>query len=307
MTIRGNGRVGVNVTTPQGALEANTSEVAWTIIGHSYYNNGTGVFGRSYTGSGGYGIWGYNNVGGYAGYFNGRVHVAGNLTWTSDRNLKQGIQPIKNAIEAISKIDAVTYTFKPEYTKRLGLPENNQIGFIAQNVEQVFPELVAITHDKSEGIEMEYKAVNYIGMVPVTVRAIQEQQTIIEKQEATIAKQDERIAKLEALVNSLIENKAVTRADAAPVVTTPKTAELNACFPNPTQGLATITYQMGSRTKAAYIAIFNLNGQEMKRISVQPTSTSTNINVTELPSGNYFYRLVTDGIATDAQEIVIVK
>lgn len=47
-----------------------------------YANNGTGVYGQSFNGYGVYGTNGGSNTGSYAGYFNGRVHVAGTLSKT---------------------------------------------------------------------------------------------------------------------------------------------------------------------------------------------------------------------------------
>ena len=64
-----------------------------------------------------------------------------------------------------------------------------QHGFIAQELEQVFPELVqdeisVLPGTKNERIE--YKSVNYLGMIPVLTKAIQEQQAYIELLEQRI-------------------------------------------------------------------------------------------------------------------------
>jgi hypothetical protein len=70
------------------------------------------------------------------------------------------------------------------------LPEGKQIGLIAQDIEAVIPELVQETQfnaiEKQDGehqpesVHIEYKSVNYIGLIPVLVSAIQEQQEQIE-------------------------------------------------------------------------------------------------------------------------------
>jgi hypothetical protein len=76
-------------------------------------------------------------------------------------------------------------------------------------VEQVFPELVMTTEaptppedsaSASRGEPPDYKVLNYTGLIPVLVKAVQEQQ-------AQIAAQNARIEELTSLVNSLNKGK----------------------------------------------------------------------------------------------------
>jgi chaperonin cofactor prefoldin len=62
------------------------------------------------------------------------------------------------------------------------LEQGRQVGLIAQEVETVLPELVTTDKDAEPT-----KGVNYIGLVPVTIKAIQEQQAQIENQQERIA------------------------------------------------------------------------------------------------------------------------
>src|SRR5262249_44420701 len=64
-----------------------------------------------------------------------------------------------------------------------------QIGLIAQEVEAVLPELVSTDKDAEHT-----KGLNYTGLVPVTIKAIQEQQAQIEEQNSKIEDQRKRIA-----------------------------------------------------------------------------------------------------------------
>jgi hypothetical protein len=60
---------------------------------------------------------------------------------------------------------------------------STQIGLIAQEVQNVVPEVVTTAgRDGSDTL-----AVNYPGLVPVLIKAVQEQQKVIERQEARIA------------------------------------------------------------------------------------------------------------------------
>ena len=59
----------------------------------------------------------------------------------------------------------------------------DQIGFIAQQVEEHVPELVGSMNDIDIG---EAKTVNYEGVVPMLVEALKEQQSIINRLESRI-------------------------------------------------------------------------------------------------------------------------
>lgn len=90
---------------------------------------------------------------------------AGVLTNTnpSDANLKTDIQDIGYGIETVNQIRPVTYRWKDKEV----YGEDLQIGIIAQELEQVLPEVV----QKSE--EGQY-GVDYVKLIPVLVKAVQD-------------------------------------------------------------------------------------------------------------------------------------
>ena len=57
------------------------------------------------------------------------------------------------------------------------MDKGNQLGVIAQNVEQTFPELVRVTNFNG----VSYKTVNYTGLIPVLIEAIKELNEEMEK------------------------------------------------------------------------------------------------------------------------------
>ena len=101
-----------------------------------------------------------------------------------------------------------TFNFKQMTgEKRLVLPEGKQIGLIAQELEEIIPELVTNNvhaYNKNEGIEdaerdmekIEYKGINYIGLIPVLIEAIKEQQEMIEAQQIQNEEQQRQIDEL---------------------------------------------------------------------------------------------------------------
>ncbi|MDA3814219.1 MAG: tail fiber domain-containing protein [Candidatus Cloacimonetes bacterium] len=148
-----------------------------------------GVQGYVSGGSGtNYAVYGYAEFGNinYAGYFNGNVTVTGTFSNPSDERFKENVQPYKNALSKIKLMNVHTFNFKQmAEEKRLVLPEGEQIGLIAQELEEILPELVVDNvhaYDRNEGIEgaernmerIEYKGINYIGLIPVLIEAIKE-------------------------------------------------------------------------------------------------------------------------------------
>lgn len=174
-----------------------------------YWNMGSlNVATGSHTGTN-YGVYAIaqNADTNYAGYFAGDLAYTGSLINASDRALKTNISELTNALDKVNKVGTYSYTYKSEAYPHMSLPTTPQIGFIAQELEQVFPELVfnqkAPTSSAWESGKVEgeaftrYKGVNYIGMIPVLTKAIQEQQEIIEQQADKIEELESRLEALE--------------------------------------------------------------------------------------------------------------
>ncbi|MBK8505952.1 MAG: tail fiber domain-containing protein [Saprospiraceae bacterium] len=101
----------------------------------------------------------------------------------SDRRVKENFSSLANVLTGIRSLNALTYNYIFDKDKR------SEIGFIAQEVNQQFPQLV----NDMDG----YLGVNYSGLSVVAIKAIQEQQEIIDKQQQMIEQLLERVEKLE--------------------------------------------------------------------------------------------------------------
>lgn len=110
---------------------------------------------------------------------------------SSDERFKKDITRVTGALDKVQSINGVTYNFKTEEFKNKNFPETRQLGFIAQNVEQVVPEVV-----KTDGAG--YKSIDYAKMTALLNEAIKEQQS-------QIAAQDELIKTQQALLSALTE------------------------------------------------------------------------------------------------------
>ncbi|MBK8657495.1 MAG: tail fiber domain-containing protein [Bacteroidetes bacterium] len=157
-------------------------------------------FRRFYTN---YGVYGTCSGGtAWAGYFNGAVF--GTSYTTSDRKLKNNIQPLRNSMEIINRLQPTTYYYKTEEYKHLQLSEGLQYGLIADEVQEVIPSAIkkAVTpamyengdekHGKKLSDAVEFNAMNYTEIIPILVGGMQEQQKEIE----ALKKQNETLLKL---------------------------------------------------------------------------------------------------------------
>ncbi len=86
-------------------------------------------------------------------------------------------------LNSMNNFFCFTYYYRTDEFSFMNLNKGKQLGFVAQDMEKVFPELVSeVSHPKTKGKTTEvekYKAINYIGLIPVHAQAIQEQQTEI--------------------------------------------------------------------------------------------------------------------------------
>jgi hypothetical protein len=99
----------------------------------------------------------------------------------SDERLKNINNGIEKALDKLSAIRAVNFSWKSDKE------EKENLGLIAQDVQKVFPQIIDKSRSFDETDDTEYLTIRYTELIPVLVKAIQEQQGIIESQEQRIA------------------------------------------------------------------------------------------------------------------------
>jgi hypothetical protein len=151
------------------------------VYGRGTADNGYGVHG--FAEGAGTGVLGQSSTG-WAGYFLGDVGYTGTLSHISDASLKQNVTSLGYGLSEVLRLRPVTLNWKDKPHR------GRQLGLIAQEVESVLPELVTTDKDAEQT-----KLLNYIGLVPVTIKAIQEQQAQIEDQQQRITEQQTQIAR----------------------------------------------------------------------------------------------------------------
>jgi hypothetical protein len=103
----------------------------------------------------------------YRLYVNGYAYAAGDWL-ASDRDFKTDIRPINEPLEVVSNLNPVRFAWR-DGLKEYGIEcDREDVGFIAQELQQVLPELVR------EGADRDHLAVNYDHITAVNTAAIQE-------------------------------------------------------------------------------------------------------------------------------------
>lgn len=129
---------GVNSLSQNGGTNYGINTLA--LDGNTNY----GIFTRAESSHDNYGIYsevvgGNNNI---AGYFNGAVVTTTGFYNVSDKRFKKDIQKESNLLEKVIKLNVVTYLMDREKFPTLNLSDKINHGFIAQELEEIFPEFV---------------------------------------------------------------------------------------------------------------------------------------------------------------------
>jgi hypothetical protein len=211
-----NGGTSGTIATAYGVY--GKSSTAAHHIGDSY-----GVYGWSKYGTTNYGIYGvagdddaatvcygvFGNFGGpddpsglnghtkWAGYFPGNTYTPGGVWSSSDVQLKQNIAdlPVDTAVSKLLQLAPKTYDFNQDQFGFMHLPTEHQYGLIAQDVEAVLPTLVTNIHQPAmldtagemTSPEVDFKAMNYQGFIPLLIAGFQAQQQQIAALQAQVA------------------------------------------------------------------------------------------------------------------------
>jgi endosialidase-like protein len=130
------------------------------------------------------------------------VYAVNGTIQTSDARLKRAIKPLGYGVSELMRLRPVSFRWKDNSDARLHL------GLLAQDVEQVVPEVVVRNDDETTPLGM-----NYAELVPVLIKAGQEQQAQIEQQRAQIKEQQREIESLKQRVQEIYSLKALTCTD----------------------------------------------------------------------------------------------
>lgn len=159
------GVVGINTTTPGSTLEVRQYNGGITLVDPAAFNN-----------------WEFRVASSMGwlhlfrnGTLAGRFYEDGRYGETSDIRLKTDITPLPSLLNKLMKLQPVEYKLRDVNTN------HKTIGFVAQDVKKLFPDIVRIEEDagNTKGIK-NLHTLNYSDFAVLAIKAIQEQQAIIE-------------------------------------------------------------------------------------------------------------------------------
>ncbi|MEM6718465.1 MAG: tail fiber domain-containing protein [Bacteroidota bacterium] len=313
-----------NLSTGVNILVADASQSIGTLISASSTTGGTfgvlaSISSPSTTPAFGAAIFGNSPVftNRFAGYFNGDIFVSG-MILPSDEKLKQNIKSEENVLEKLSQLEAVTYTFKEN--EHLNLSKKLQHGFLAQNLEETFPELITAIEkpifDKKDRTKQvgtyAYKAVNYLGMISILTSSLNElneqsKKDIQQIKEAAALDMQQlkeefnnQIEALEAQIAALKGEDPGTRETLNSQTTGELGFSMEQNKPNPFANQTVINYTLPKDTKAT-ISVVDLSGKFIKDYTISNVKGQVTINASEIGKGIFIYALISN------DEVIMTK
>ena len=270
-------------------------------------------------------VWGYYDANtGNRVNFNCDVYSSG-LKLTSDEKLKENIRPLTSSLSSLQKLNGVSYYLKKpimrtskdteEFGKSSSLSDKEKrdvvffeqfedelqnskdlrIGFVAQELKKVFPELVS---EDKEGM----LSVDYIGLIPVIVESIKEQQILIDELRSEVIKLKENSSDI-ALRSSSNTTGITEIGD--PII---NQCKLYQNAPNPFNISTQIKFFIPENVNSAYLYIYDLQGKQIKNILIKQRGESSQIiSGSELVAGMYLFSLIVNGYEVDTKRMILTK
>ena len=228
----------------------------------------------------------------------------------SDKRQKENIKNLNsaNALNLILKLQGVSYDLKMECLlsdsvvlnskkkEQFEKGRKNKIGFIAQDVAKIIPEVVV--HDDSTDIY----GICYDKIVPLLVEAIKLQQSQIDSLKKVISSNKNKTVSSKS---EAIENSSKRETNISSTVET-KSALISQNIPNPFDQLTQIDYFLPENTNSAFIYIYNMDGIQIKSIPINIFGNSyITIYGSELKAGMYMYTLIADGKVIGTKRMIL--
>ena len=265
------------------------------------YVNGAGIFGTTNHNTGVY-------IGGrYAGYFDGSVYITGTLTvptinTPSDIRLKENVIALSNAektsgetLANVMDMNVIKYNYRERQEERSDTAQTRvqqptaakkqlHYGLSAQELQQIYPDLVIEGQDG-------YLGVNYVELVPILIRSIQELKAELDE--------------VRGGTGNAAQTRGTTSIGSATTASAGNVLYQNT--PNPFKEQTVIRFSLANDARDAAICIFDMTGKMLKKLPVSSGETSVAVNGWELGEGMFFYTLIVNGREIDTKKMILSK
>lgn len=258
-----------------------------------------------------------------------KFYVTGNgQTWStgyhtiSDKRFKKDISDITN-VERLYNLQAKTYRYKDDFDDSTSVQFSNnnsdsakieklnskQFGFIAQDVKELFPEMI---FEDENG----YLAINYTEFIPLIIEAAKQQKNQIETLQKIVYSQEQELLQLKRTVDNCCENENKSKLKSSLIAdettsideTISENAKLFDNVPNPFSLNTVIKFEIPENSTSAKLIIHDMQGVELKSFDItQKGFSSISINGSELKAGMYLYTLLIDKKIIDTKRMLLTK
>jgi hypothetical protein len=166
--------------------------------------------------------------------------------------------------------------------------QKKKYGLIAQDLQKVYPDLV---YEDQNG----YLSVDYVGIIPLLIQSIKQQQSQIENLNQEIQ-----------ILNS--NNNKLKSAQGSDDINASDKAMLYQNTPNPFNQTTEIKYYLPKTVTTASLIIYNMQGNQLKQIQLTTRANgSETISASEFSAGMYLYALLADGKEIDVKRMILTK
>lgn len=219
-------------------------------------------------------------------------YFAHNPTIDSDRNLKTDIQNLDNTLGKLKQLRPVTYKLLSNKGNNSVAGKNTpQVGLIAQEVQEIFPEVIAPVDSNILGIR-------YADFVPILIKGLQEQQEEIELLSGKI-----NTLEVECFNNGNLKSARLSgdlnNSEFSDV-------KLFQNAPNPFTTETSIRFELPESVQDAQLHICDMTGTLLKSVTINQRGTGkVIINANEFSSGMYLYSLSCNGVIVDTKQMLL--
>ncbi len=220
---------------------------------------------------------------------------------TSDVKAKENIRKMASSLDKINKLDLIQFDYKDDYFLKntektnpfideIKESQKNNNGFLAQDMQKVFPNLVKYDKDN------DLLQINYLGLIPELTKSIQELSKEVDllKSEITYLKSSCCITDFEVKKSENDNSESE--------------AKLFQNTPNPFGINTIIKFYIPEKVRKADLYIYNMSGLQIKHIAINNRKNSSlELKGSELDAGMYIYSLVIDDQMIDSKRMIIIK
>jgi hypothetical protein len=244
--------------------------------------------------------------------FSGNI-LCNATTYPSDAMLKTNVTDLMNAKTILNQLMPHQYLYNTATYPQMNLPQGNQYGLLAQELEQVAPELVgnAISPQVMDSLgvvihsSFPFKTVNYVSLIPVLIQAFKEQNLSMDSIRLAILQMQ---AQLDACCGGarLVNPNGEEQLSSINVdLKNAKSIILNQNVPNPFAEQTSISYFITDDVKKAQIFFYDQKGLVLKIVDISEKGAGQiNVYAADLSSGSYNYSLIADGKLIETKKMV---